>query len=501
MKKFEFNTFLVIALIVLFSVTAYAAQYILGQPTAVISASSSPVFTRNLSTGMTGNDVSALNAILDIEFNTAIQNSNTFNANTKSYLIKLQQRYGITANGSFGTTTIDKLNSLANEYGVTLANFASPASTQASAAVSTPSVPQIFTEPLSLGSVSDKVSLLKNILNSDPATALVFTTVSEQSAPANLFDTATQIAVIKFQEKYAGDILKPSGLTHGTGAVGPATMKKLNQILANLTGSQSTSVTTVKPNITSPSKTNVISGSCTTDLWSCGDWDPCKADGTQTRICQITSACQNPGANHNFTGPTSQSCIYTAPPVCPASSPQTKTFVQDLNFNGSRQGGVKFTLSGLKSIYGPGETINLSGNVSITDGGPFGIDQINMTVNGTEIVHASDNGKYGGGNSISNGSGSTSFTAPTTPGAYSIHISYWLADVYDGGLAMIDYNLYGSKGPKIQSNKTVDDENLSYTVSNCTPASQTSAPATNAKKCSSNFLGICWPILPNFFGF
>jgi hypothetical protein len=48
-----------------------------------------------------------------------------------------------------------------------------------------------------------------------------------------MFDMATHDAVIRFQEKYALEILHPSGIFSGTGIAGPSTLKKLNAILGS----------------------------------------------------------------------------------------------------------------------------------------------------------------------------------------------------------------------------------------------------------------------------
>ena len=45
------------------------------------------------------------------------------------------------------------------------------------------------------------------------------------------FGNLTRLAVIRFQEKYASEILTPLGLSRGTGVVGPRTLTKINQLL------------------------------------------------------------------------------------------------------------------------------------------------------------------------------------------------------------------------------------------------------------------------------
>ena len=44
------------------------------------------------------------------------------------------------------------------------------------------------------------------------------------------FDSCTEAAVRLFQEKYAAEILGPAGLTSASGSVGPATIRKLNEL-------------------------------------------------------------------------------------------------------------------------------------------------------------------------------------------------------------------------------------------------------------------------------
>jgi hypothetical protein len=88
----------------------------------------------------------------------------------------------------------------------------------------------VFTRNLSLGMTGSDVISLKRVLNTDETTALSYADGSIFGPKPELYDQETFIAVKKFQEKYADEILKPNKLTEGTGNVGPSTRAKLNKI-------------------------------------------------------------------------------------------------------------------------------------------------------------------------------------------------------------------------------------------------------------------------------
>ena len=80
-----------------------------------------------------------------------------------------------------------------------------------------------FQTPLKFGITNADVTKLQQFLANDSS-------IYPQGLVTGYFGPLTKQAVIHFQEKYASEILVPLGLTHGTGFVGPATLRKLNAL-------------------------------------------------------------------------------------------------------------------------------------------------------------------------------------------------------------------------------------------------------------------------------
>lgn len=88
-------------------------------------------------------------------------------------------------------------------------------------------IPAIFKSELKQGSRSQEVRDLQKCLANPPAGGK---DIYPEGEITGYFGTKTKKAVIRFQEKYAEDILSPIGLKNGTGKVGAMTRKKLNQV-------------------------------------------------------------------------------------------------------------------------------------------------------------------------------------------------------------------------------------------------------------------------------
>ncbi len=88
-----------------------------------------------------------------------------------------------------------------------------------------------FRGDLSKGMSGVDVKCLQVFLNSSSDTQLASSGVGASGEETNYFGVLTERAVIKFQEKYAQEVLTPWGITEGTGFVGKTTRAKINQII------------------------------------------------------------------------------------------------------------------------------------------------------------------------------------------------------------------------------------------------------------------------------
>lgn len=93
-----------------------------------------------------------------------------------------------------------------------------------------------FTKYLQYRQINEDVKRLQIFLNTDPDTRLANSGIGSPGRETNYFGILTYRAVIKFQEKYASDILSPWKLIKGTGYVGKTTLAKINELISKVLG-------------------------------------------------------------------------------------------------------------------------------------------------------------------------------------------------------------------------------------------------------------------------
>jgi len=197
-----------------------------------------PIITKQLSLGMTGNDVVVLQKILALErFFTTSSTSGTYGPQTAAAVSSFQKKNNIVISGTPETTGLGNVGPKTRAFiNQLISQGKYPTLGQCVTNVPVLNTPTTnvqsykFTRSLTLGSTGADVKALQVFLNSQGFTVAK----GGAGSPGNettYFGNATKAALIKFQEYYAKDILMPNGLTKGTGFFGVATMNKVNAIM------------------------------------------------------------------------------------------------------------------------------------------------------------------------------------------------------------------------------------------------------------------------------
>ena len=150
-------------------------------------------------------------------------------------------------------------------------------------------IPSTFTfqNNLKIGiTKSPDVVYLQYMLNQNITSEVASTGPGSNSNLTNYFGKKTENAVMRFQEIYRAEILKPSNLVNPTGIVGPATRAKLNALIKVLQNNGSIGTPSANNTTVNTTNLNAVLNSSTSDTSS-----------TQTQTSSQTSSSQSSGSN------------------------------------------------------------------------------------------------------------------------------------------------------------------------------------------------------------
>lgn len=189
------------------------------------------IFTRNLTLGGRGADVTLLQELLVNEdvYPEALT-TGYFGQLTKAAVMRFQNKYKeeiltpvdlSEGTGYFGESTRSKANERARAHGITASG---PARSDRGVATSA------LARNLTTGSRGNDVKALQEFLNNQGF--IVSETGGGSSGnETTYFGTKTKNALSAFQDAYKDEILTLVGLSKGTGFFGPSTRKKVNELL------------------------------------------------------------------------------------------------------------------------------------------------------------------------------------------------------------------------------------------------------------------------------
>ncbi len=193
--------------------------------------------------------------------------------------------------------TVEELNAQISQLMASVTALQAQLPTVTGVATPSAGTGYVFSTALKLGSKGEAVKQLQMMLNTDPDTEVSATGAGSAGMETMAFGPKTKAAVIKFQEKYADEILTPNGLTKGTGLVGPATRAVLNEMSSagsvatpgtpGTPGTPATSGISVSLNSTSPAQGAVVQGQAQADL---GHFKFTNPSASEAKITKVTLA-------------------------------------------------------------------------------------------------------------------------------------------------------------------------------------------------------------------